>query len=286
MLNKDDIAQIKGFYQLPKFLFKKEKYKKMSTEAKTMYALFIDRMKLSIKNNWLDKDDNVYIIFTNEEVRQELNCCIATAVKVVKELKKYGLILTKRQGLGKPNLIYLQKVEEFLEKISSTKTSKNKSKDTVINNSIINNTNGNTKSIDNSIIDNNINKSSEQEQELKAYEEVLKEQIDYESLVSIKPTYKSQIDELLEIMLEVLLSKKETIKISKNNDVSTALFKSKIFKINSLDIEYIIDCLNKNNSKIINIKNYLLSTIFNVKTTLSNYYSNLVQSDMYGYGGV
>lgn len=66
MLNKDDIAQIKGFYQLPKFLFKKEKYKKMSTEAKTMYALFIDRMKLSIKNNWLDKDDNVYIIFTNE----------------------------------------------------------------------------------------------------------------------------------------------------------------------------------------------------------------------------
>ena len=128
MLNKDDISQIKGFYQLPKFLFKKEKYKKMSTEAKTMYALFIDRMKLSIKNNWLDKDDNVYIIFTNEEVRQELNCCIATAVKVVKELKKYGLILTKRQGLGKPNLIYLQKVEEFLEKISSTKTSKNKSK--------------------------------------------------------------------------------------------------------------------------------------------------------------
>ena len=286
MLNKDDISQIKGFYQLPKFLFKKEKYKKMSTEAKTMYALFIDRLKLSIKNNWLDKDDNVYIIFTNEEVRQELNCCIATAVKVVKELKKYGLILTKRQGLGKPNLIYLQKVEEFLEKISSTKTSKNKSKDTVINNSIINNTNVNTKSIDNSIIDNNINKSSEQEQELKAYEEVLKEQIDYESLVSIKQTYKSQIDELLEIMLEVLLSKKETIKISKNNNVSTALFKSRIFKINSSDIEYIIDCLNKNKSKIINIKNYLLSTIFNVKTTLSNYYSNLVQSDMYGYGGV
>ena len=280
MLNKDDIAQIKGFYQLPKFLFKKEKYKKMSTEAKTMYALFIDRMKLSIKNNWLDKDDNVYIIFTNEEVRQELNCCIATAVKVVKELKKYGLILTKRQGLGKPNLIYLQKVEEFLEKISSTKTSKNKSKNTVINNSTINNID---KNIDNSIIDNNINKP---EQELEAYEEVLKEQIDYESLVSIKPTYKSQIDELLEIMLEVLLSKKETIKISKNNDVSTALFKSRIFKINSSDIEYIIDCLNKNKSKIINIKNYLLSTIFNVKTTLSNYYSNLVQSDMYGYGGV
>ncbi len=280
MLNKDDISQIKGFYQLPKFLFKKEKYKKMSTEAKTMYALFIDRLKLSIKNNWLDKDDNVYIIFTNEEVRQELNCCIATAVKVVKELKKYGLILTKRQGLGKPNLIYLQKVEEFLEKISSTKTSKNKSKDTVINNSTINNID---KNIDNSIIDNNINKP---EQELEAYEEVLKEQIDYESLISIKPTNKSQIDELLEIMLEVLLSKKETTKISKNNDVSTALFKSRILKLTSSDIEYILDCFNKNINKIINIKNYLLSTIFNAKSTLNNYYSNLVQSDKYRYGGV
>ena len=280
MLNKDDISQIKGFYQLPKFLFKKEKYKKMSTEAKTMYALFIDRLKLSIKNNWLDKDDNVYIIFTNEEVSQELNCCIATAVKVVKELKKYGLILTKRQGLGKPNLIYLQKVEEFLEKISSTKTSKNKSKDTVINNSTINNID---KNIDNSIIDNNINKP---EQELEAYEEVLKDQIDYESLISIKPTNKSQIDELLEIMLEVLLSKKETTKISKNNDVSTALFKSRILKLTSSDIEYILDCFNKNINKIINIKNYLLSTIFNAKSTLNNYYSNLVQSDKYRYGGV
>lgn len=279
MLNKDDIAQIKGFYQLPKFLFKKEKYKKMSTEAKTMYALFIDRMKLSIKNNWLDKDDNVYIIFTNEEVRQELNCCIATAVKVVKELKKYGLILTKRQGLGKPNLIYLQKVEEFLEKISSTKTPKNKSKDTVINNSII---------------DNNINKSSEQEQELKVYEEVLKEQIEYEDLIKVNPINKSQIDELLEIMLEVVTCKKETIKISKDNEISTALFKSRISRITSSHIEYIIVCVNKTTTKIVNMKNYLLSTIFNSITTMEYYYnnwvqsdySNLVQSDKYRYGGV
>lgn len=162
-------------------------------------------------------------------------------------------------------------MEEFSEKISS----KNKSKDTVINNSTINNIDKN--------IDNNINKP---EQELEAYEEVLKEQIDYESLISIKPTNKSQIDELLEIMLEVLLSKKETTKISKNNDVSTALFKSRILKLTSSDIEYILDCFNKNINKIINIKNYLLSTIFNAKSTLNNYYSNLVQSDKYRYGGI
>lgn len=66
MLNKEDVVNTKGFYQLPKFLFKEEKYKKLSTEAKTVYALFIDRLKISIKNKWLDENNNVYIIFTNE----------------------------------------------------------------------------------------------------------------------------------------------------------------------------------------------------------------------------
>ena len=286
MLKREDISQIKGFYQLPKFLFKTDKYKKMSVEAKTLYALIIDRVKLSCKNNWLDEEENIYIIFTNEEVRRELNCCLTTAIKIMKELKSYGLISAKRQGLGKPNLIYPQKVEEILDLGNS------KIKNNVVNNSDINNSVVNDSIINNNqeIIKNNNSSNNEHkvtaEQEIKYYEKILKENIDYEKVVEYKIVEKDRLDEILEIMLEIVTNKKDTIKISKGNEVSTAIFKSRILKMGLSEIEYILNCIDKTTHKIINMKNYLLSTLYNAKTTMDSYYSNWVRSDMYGYGGI
>lgn len=240
MLKKEDLSNIKGFYQLPKFLFKADKYKKMSVEAKTLYALIIDRVKLSIKNNWLDKEENVYIIFTNDEIKTELNCCVATAIKVMKELKSYGLVISKRQGLCKPNLIYPQKVDEILEVINAK--NKDKNKEIIVDNNCLEN---NTENIqieekinideDNNVFENKIT----DEDELKIYEEILKENISYD-IITLRNTGKDKIDEILEIMLEVVTYKKENIKISKNNEVSTALFKARVLKMNSSHIEYII----------------------------------------------
>ncbi len=285
MLKKEDLSNTKGFYQLPKFLFKAEKYKKMSVEAKTLYALIIDRVKLSIKNNWFDSEENVYIIFTNDEVKTELNCCVTTAIKVMKELKSYGLIISKRQGLCKPNLIYPQKVDEILEVVNAKKLSLEKNKDVNVNENItyvesnIENTQVDVE--ENNIFNNNIFESKiTDEDELKIYEKILKENIYYDEITS-RNFNKDKIDEILEIMLEVVTSKKESIKISKNNEVSTALFKSRILKINSSHIEYIITCINQTTTKIVNMKNYLLSTIYNAVTTMGNYYSNWVNSDIY-----
>lgn len=102
------------FYRIPKVLFTEERFRSVSAEAKVLYGLLLDRMSLSCKNGWLDKEGRVYIIFTIEEVMTALSCADQKAGKLLHELEsKCRLIERKRQGLGKPNLIY---VKNFVEK--------------------------------------------------------------------------------------------------------------------------------------------------------------------------
>lgn len=79
----------------------------MSAESKLLYAILKDRFELSVKNNWIDADGNIYFIFTVEEIGEMLGCGKDKVIKLKKELKKYDLLEEVRQGLNKPNLIYL-----------------------------------------------------------------------------------------------------------------------------------------------------------------------------------
>ncbi len=82
-----------------------------------LYGILLDRMSLSAKNGWIDKNGRVYIIFTIDEAKMALNCAEQKAIKLLSELeKKAGLIERKRQGLGKPNLIY---VKNFISAVDS-----------------------------------------------------------------------------------------------------------------------------------------------------------------------
>ena len=80
----------------------------MSTDAKTLYGILLDRMGLSVKNGWLDEQGRVYIIFPVQEVMDALGCADNKATKLFRELEKFGLIERKRRGQGKPNLIYVK----------------------------------------------------------------------------------------------------------------------------------------------------------------------------------
>ena len=80
----------------------------LSTDAKTLYGILLDRMGLSVKNGWLDEQGRVYIIFPVQEVMDALDCADNKATKLFRELEKFGLIERKRRGLGKPNLIYVK----------------------------------------------------------------------------------------------------------------------------------------------------------------------------------
>lgn len=97
-----------SYFRVPKILFRDIKFKDLSTDAKTLYGILLDRMGLSVKNGWLDEQGRVYIIFPVQEVMDALGCADNKATKLFRELEKFGLIERKRRGLGKPDLIYVK----------------------------------------------------------------------------------------------------------------------------------------------------------------------------------
>ena len=108
------------YYQIPQELFVNPKYKdNLNSDSKILYAFLLDRLSLSNKYHWFDSNNNIYLIFTRQEVQKKLNLSEKTAIKVFKQLSQVNLILEKRQGLGKPNLIYVGKIQH--EEINNTK---------------------------------------------------------------------------------------------------------------------------------------------------------------------
>ena len=100
-----------SFFRLPKIIVRDEKFKKISSDAKILYGIMLDRMSLSRENHWVDDQNRVYIIFTLNEVMKEFECCKRKAVSLMAELDSksgIGLIEKKKQGLGRPDLIYLK----------------------------------------------------------------------------------------------------------------------------------------------------------------------------------
>ena len=106
-----------AFYRIPKALFTDPAFRSISTDAKALYGLLLDRMNLSARNDWLDEQGRVYIVFTVEEIMECLACGNKKAVGLLRELEtEAGLIERKRQGLGKPNLIYVKNfIDDNLE---------------------------------------------------------------------------------------------------------------------------------------------------------------------------
>ncbi len=125
-------AEMFSFYRVPRLLIKDERFKGLSSNAKLLYGLMLDRMSLSMKNEWLDKENRAYIIYTVDSMMEDLGCARATCVKVIKELdcgSGIGLIEKKRRGLGKPDIIY---VKNFAA--ATDKTAANADKSTEVQN--------------------------------------------------------------------------------------------------------------------------------------------------------
>ena len=107
-----------NFIRIPAVLFSKEEFKCLSPEAKVLYGILLKRMDLSAKNGWFDEQGRVFIICTLEEIMETMNCADNKATKLMNELEeKCGLIERKRQGQGKPNLIY---VKNFISPVDNS----------------------------------------------------------------------------------------------------------------------------------------------------------------------
>lgn len=114
---------------------------------------------------------------------------------------------------------------------------------------------------------------------VRAYEEVIKDNIEYNCLVQDKPFEQGLIDEIVSLMLETVCTRRKTIRIA-GDDYPAELIKSKFMKLNHSHIQFVLECMHQNTTKVRNVKKYLLAVLFNAPSTIDSYYTTLVAHDM------
>ena len=122
-------------------------------------------------------------------------------------------------------------------------------------------------------------KRTERNDAYSVYEEIIKDNIEYDHFVRYGQVDKDRLDEIVSIILETVCSKRKTIRIA-GDDYPAELVKAKFMKLNSSHIEFVFDCMKENTTKIRNIKQYLKAVLFNAPNTIDSYYTALVAHDM------
>lgn len=118
-------------------------------------------------------------------------------------------------------------------------------------------------------------------EEIEAYRALILENIEYDFIRQDYGLYSSDLDEIVEIMVETVCARRKYTRVA-GSDFPHEVVKSRLLKLNGEHIRFVMDCMKENTTKIRNIKQYLLTALFNAPTTIGNYYSSLVNHDMYG----
>lgn len=277
-----------AFYRIPKLLISDSKFHGLTSDAKLLYGLLLDRVSLSVKNKWIDKKRRVYIIFTLKEVMDTLKCGDRKATRLMVELEKCGLIERERQGLGKPNLIYVKNFASGVPPNERFQTRQND--DSGIDNMEIQdsseqrgtNTNQNDIDMNNT---NPILSSEEMGMEESAVNEwtmmyqYFWKQLDFEYLLIDYPLERDSLEEILEILVDTCCSNRKMIRIA-GDDKPKEVVKSRLMKLERDHIQYVMKCLNENSTKVRNMKQYVLATLYNAPLTISNFHKSWVNYDM------
>ena len=281
-----------SFYRIPKVLFTEERFRNISAEAKVLYGLLLDRMSLSAKNGWQDKENRVYIIFTIEDIMEAMGCADQKAGKLLHELEsKCRLIERKRQGLGKPNLIYVKNFvtpaeSRFLNrenhdsgevKITDQEPLKSRSNNTEYNNTEFSDTDSFPFTSFREDHGRETKRSDADQRE--RYREILSENISYEILLQDYPLDRDILTEILELMVDTVCTTRSTVRIS-GDDKPAEVVKGQFLKLDSEHIRFVMDGLKDNTTRIRNMRQYLLATLYNAPLTIGNYYRSLVSHDM------
>lgn len=289
-----------AFIKAPKSMFKNSRF---SSDAKVVYSLILDRLSLSQKNGWKDENGRTYVIYPISEIALALGCSKPKASKVLSELK--GLIVKKRQGLCKPDIIYVNENNstesaeidsaEIFDRNSNSETyeephgellnensvnSGNNIQETQEDKNIAPNNNNINK---NNLNNNNFNNLSNQINQYDVidhrneYIKTIKSNTDYEYLSS---NYrKAIIDDIISVMTNAVCSTKEFIKIG-GEEIPAFLVKEKLLKLDSSHIEYVYNCITQNKTRVKNMSAYLLACLYNAGDVISVHYANMVRCDM------
>ncbi|WP_314024017.1 replication initiator protein A [Filifactor alocis] len=281
-----------SFFRIPKLLFTDEAFKDLSSDAKVLYGILLDRMSLSMKNNWIDEENKVYIIFTIEEIANIMCCATQKATKILQELddkKGIGLVEKKRLGLGKPNILYVKNfiIQETKEQTdvqeeitnqellqSQNQNDENHNSGNVIFTkqellkSQCNKTNYNKTEYSNTEYNNTtpISPLKDRVMEVEEIEKILKHQIDYPALIEEQPEEKEKIDLMINLMTEAIQNKTD-IRINQSRTAYKTV-REQLLSLQKEHIKYVLSVLRGNKQKIINLRAYLLSLLYNAPVNI------------------
>ncbi len=271
-----------SFYRIPKALFQEQRFQNLSTDAKILYGILLDRMSLSVKNEWFDKQGRVFIIFTIEDVKRALCCADNKATRLLRELEKFGLIERKRRGQGKPCLVYVKNfsAESSKESVKNRDNddscgSKIACQDPVKSRGIKKKENKTEMNNTNLILSDELEKMKNR----KLLEEYFSRSLEIELLLRLYPDDEDTIYQIVDLLVDTCDSKRKLIRIA-GDDKPAEVVLSRLKKLNADHIRFVLDCLAANTSPIRNMKQYLLAALFNAPTTIQLYYQNKVNHDL------
>ena len=274
-------GELFAFYRIPKALFQEPQFQTLSTDAKTLYGILLDRMSLSVKNGWLDEQGRVFIIFTIEDVKRALCCADNKATKLLRELEKFGLIERKRRGLGKPSLVY---VKNF-----SAESSKSIFQNRDFHDS------GGFKSASQDPAKSRCNKTKENDTEMSEtdpfyseeademskrtqLEEYFSQSLEVELLLRLCPDDEDTIYQIVDLLVDTCSTKRKILRIA-GDDKPTEVVRSRLKKLNADHIRFVLNSLAENTAPVRNMKQYLLAMLYNAPTTMNLYYQNKTNHD-------
>ncbi len=270
-----------SFYRIPKMLFTEEIFEALSTDAKVLYGLLLDRISLSRENGWLDDAGRVYVYYTIKSVKKSMRCANTKACGLLRELDEFGLIERKKQGLGKPTIIY---VKDFTRFRKAELLDSEKQNSVILHTGTLDNRKSETNKTEKNNTESNktnpiLSGADKDMDERTSYRNYLNSQLDMEIMYERYPYDRETLDAIMDLMLDVVCSKRRTIRIA-GDDKPVSVVKSQFLKINSMHLEYVMDCMKKNPAKVRNIKQYLLAAIYNAPLTMQSYYQAWVNNDM------
>ena len=275
-------GELFSFFRIPKALFQEQRFQNLSTDAKTLYGILLDRMSLSVKNEWFDKKGRVFIIFTIEDVKRTLRCADNKATRLLRELEKFGLIERKRRGQGKPCLVY---VKNFSAE-SSKESVKNRDNDDSCGSKIACQDPVKSRGIkkkENKTEMNNTNLILSDESEKMKNRELLEEyfsrSLEIDLLLRLYPDDEDTLYQIVNLLVDTCATNRKTLRIA-GDDKPAEVVRSRFMKLNADHIRFVLKCLAENSSPIRNMKQYLLASLYNAPTTMQLSYQNQTNHDL------
>ena len=282
-----------NFFQLPEELVFNDCFKELSTDAKVLYCIMLKRVGLSYKHGWMDSAGRTYIIYTLEEAMRVFRCANQKATKLFNELEAVGLIEKTRQGQGKPDLVYVKDFATPVDSVdnlfqtheeSQVKTHENHDSG-VMKSRIQDSWNSGASNRNNSLIRYSerdpILSGSDGMDQHKLYEDYFRDALEMDILYLDYPHDRETLDGILDLLVETCCLKRKEVRVA-GDDKPVEVVKSRLMKLNSMHIQYVMSCLKENVSDVHNIKQYLLAALYNAPVTIDPYFTAKVNHDMYG----